>query len=118
MSSGTQVDLDWAGVDPTSPQSGHVGRGPASTNVPNAAGAGDGAYLTDEEILGMAPVGQTLLSVPEDAAREGATTQYDSKDATASPSRLDGQAGVPVLPDAMPQWMKTLAADPKHGAEA
>jgi hypothetical protein len=52
MSSGTPVELDWAGVD--------AGPGGVSTplaNGTNGAGSGTGEYLTDEEILGLEPVG-------------------------------------------------------------
>ena len=58
MSSGTQIDLDWTGVD-----AGQGGAAAPPASAPNGAGGGTNAYLTDEEILGMAPVGQTLLSV-------------------------------------------------------
>ncbi len=51
MGSGTQVDLDWAGADAAQ---GGVAAPPASG--PNTGAAG-GAYLTDEEILGIEPVG-------------------------------------------------------------
>src|SRR6478752_1947869 len=52
MSSGTQVDLDWAGID----------AGAGGTTAPPASdatdsGAGGTGYLTDEEILGIEPVG-------------------------------------------------------------
>ena len=47
MSSGTQVDMDWAGTD-----TGQGGAGAPPTSAPNSGAAG-AAYLTDEEILGI-----------------------------------------------------------------
>ena len=47
MSSGTQVDLDWAGPDAAQ---GGADASPAGAQETGAVG---GAYLTDEEILGM-----------------------------------------------------------------
>ena len=49
MSSGTQVELDWTEVD--------AAPGGASTPPANGAGSGPREYLTDEEILGLEPVG-------------------------------------------------------------
>jgi len=52
MSSGTQIDLDVLGTD--------AGQGGAATppaSGANGAGAGSGVYPTDEEILGIEPVG-------------------------------------------------------------
>ena len=61
MSSGTQVDLDWAGIDPPSPEGGFGGQAPPTAGGANIVGTGEGvrdaAYLTDEEILGIEPVG-------------------------------------------------------------
>jgi hypothetical protein len=49
MSSGAQVDLDWGGVDTAGAGSG--------------AGVQDAAYLTDEEILGIEPVGSAVVNL-------------------------------------------------------
>ena len=49
MSSGTQVDLDWYGTE-----MGQGGSSVPPAGVPNIGAAG-GAYLTDEEILGLDP---------------------------------------------------------------
>jgi hypothetical protein len=109
MSSEIQIESDWAGLDAAQ---GGVAAPPATD-----AGSGTGAYLTDEEILGMEPVGQTLLSAPETVtASAGAST--NPSDVTVNPSPLDGQARVSVLPETMPEWMLAAAGDPKHGAQA
>src|SRR6266436_1585527 len=52
MSSGTQVELDWTEVD-----AAPGGAATVPANGTNGAGSGTGAYLTDEEILGLEPVG-------------------------------------------------------------
>lgn len=63
MSSGAQVDLDWAGADAAG---GGAGASPADAGAAGVgAGLGAGArgadgssrYLTDEEILGITTVG-------------------------------------------------------------
>ena len=111
MSSGTQIEMDWTSLESTP---GGAVAPPVS--APNGAGAGTGAFLTDEEILGMEPVGQTLLSVPEGASKaaEAGATPEDLRDQGAA--LQNGQARVPVLP--MPEWMAAAAGDPKHGVEA
>src|ERR1700688_4814331 len=88
MSSGTQVDLDWAGTDAAQ---GGAATPPAS--LPNT-GAARGAYLTDEEILGIEPIGTSAtksngvipsearnLSSIEDAGNPGAQRDSSGKDA-------------------------------------
>src|SRR5258708_33950123 len=50
MSSGTQVELDWAGMD-----AAPGAAAPPSTLGAIVAEAKPGAYLTDEEILGIDP---------------------------------------------------------------
>src|SRR5580692_1607021 len=117
MSSETQVDLDWTGADP--PPAGGA----------NAAGVGAGTYLTDEEILGMEPVGAAASNrdvIPSEA-RNLSSIDDAGKKADSSSSR---QAGIPRNDNEkisaagqgsagqMPAWMQTLAADPQHGAEA
>jgi hypothetical protein len=85
MNSGTQIDLDVAGID--------AGQGGAATppaSGANGGGAGAGVYPTDEEILGIEP---------------------------PSPNSGSG-AQEPHAPNTMPEWMQSLAGDPKHGAEA
>ena len=71
MSSGTQVDLDWAGPDAAQ---GGAAASPAGAQETGAVG---GAYLTDEEILGIEPNSGTatthqpviLSARPEDSRR-------------------------------------------------
>ena len=74
MSSGTQID-------PPSPEGGYGGLGPLSVNVPATAGSGGRAYLTDEEILGIEPVDDTL-SVQEDATAGAITTENATRTRT------------------------------------
>jgi len=123
MSNGTQVDMDWAGTDVA--QSG-AGAPPAS--VPGTGTVGE-VYLTDEEILGLEPIGsraakpnsvitseaRNLFSV-EDGDESG--TQRDSS-AKGGP-RNDSQMNVAsqAANAQMPEWMRTVAADPRHGGEA
>src|SRR6266566_1965621 len=115
MSSGTQVELDWAGVD--------AAPGGASTPLANGAGSGTGAYLTDEEILGLEPVGVASKEhnriAPQDDKAESVGARH------AVPLQTEAQGARPVsggmeVQDApvMPEWMVAAAGDPKHGAEA
>jgi len=103
MSSGTQVELDWTEVD--------AAPGGASTPLANGAGSGTGAYLTDEEILGLEPVGVASKAqdrvAPQDDKAESVGARH------AVPLQREAQ-DVPV----MPEWMVAAAGDPKHGAEA
>jgi hypothetical protein len=130
MSSGTQVELDWTGIDAA--QSGPVGAPPSGAN-----GAGAGAQLTDEEILGIEPVGATTNTrrevVPSDgrnltgsSAGAGEKQQMESSGrssprndniASAAIPQNGGAGGSPTA-NAMPEWMVAAAGDPKHGAEA
>lgn len=110
MSSGTQVDLDWAGTDAA--QGGAVVP-PAS--APSAGAAGT-AYLTDEEILGIEPVSslRNENAARTDAQQVGAAeagepAEVDAAKSTQAEARATGE---------MPEWMRTVAADPKNGAEA
>ena len=146
MSSGTQVDLDWAGLC-----AGGEGTGANGAPVGNGAGAGAtvggagtasaaGAFLSDEEILGIDPVGAV-------APPRGTVILSEAK----NPSSIDGNGNDPQTPrdssgkngprfteiaqreqndnqnnfaerianPQMPEWMRTAtAADPAHGAEA
>jgi len=148
MSSGTQVDLDWAGVV----------NAPAS--VPDATGFSTGSHLSDEEILGIAPEHSTATSrrdvIPSEArnpssvvASGDAGVQRDSSgqnrprftenvhrernDPPSPENGCGGQAGTPSLEDSygvqaraqgqgqvevMPAWMQAAAGDPRHGVEA
>ena len=103
MSIGTQVELDWTEVD--------AAPGGASTPLANGAGSGTGAYLTDEEILGLEPVGVASKEhnrvAPQDDKAESVGARH------AVPLQPEAQ-GAPV----MPEWMVAAAGDPKHGAEA
>jgi hypothetical protein len=117
MSSGTQID-------PSSTNDGFGGQ-----VAPLAGASGAGTYLTDEEILGMEPVGAAASNrdvIPSEA-RNPSSIDDAGKKADSSSSR---QAGIPRNDNEnvgtaeqgsvgqMPAWMRTLAADPQHGAEA
>jgi hypothetical protein len=130
MSSGTQIELDWTGVDAAQ---GGAAAPPAS--VANGAGAEAGTYPTDEEILeidppspkggyggqahghaGNAGTESTGSQAPfVGASRHGGTVplQPTGQDATTISSRPQAQPA-----PAMPEWMRSAAGDPKHGAEA
>ncbi len=116
MSSGTQVDLDWAGTDAGRGTAGAPGAS-ASTN-----GGTNAAYLTDEEILGIDPPS------PDGGFGGLATDRVgraeDRRDGDALVGDL-GEAGEGQNPQAearatggMPSWMAAMAADPRHGGEA
>jgi hypothetical protein len=116
MSSGAQVDLDWAGSD--------VAQGGAAAPPASAAntGAAGGAYLTDEEILGIdppSPNGGFGGLGNDNAARTGAQQNVAAEAGGA------GDAGDTKTPQAearatgaMPTWMQVLASDPKYAGEA
>jgi hypothetical protein len=118
MSSGTQVELDWAGMDSASGAAA-----PPPTHGPNGVESGPGAYLTDEEILGIDPPspkggygGQALAN----ATAERAESQ-DTREINTSRPTDPGNANPKVVAGAgpsMPEWMVAAAGDPKHGAEA
>ena len=143
MSSGAQIDMDWAGID------GAAG-GAAAPPASGASGAGATAekYLTDEEILGIDPVGESTSArrdvIPSGARNpsgnfgSGETQQRDSSgkngprndDVAGAPRNGDaagasnsqdsqngGASGNAAAP-AMPEWMAAAAGDPLHGAEA
>jgi len=110
MSSGTQVDLDWAGA-------GQGGSGAPPASAPNSGAAGS-AYLTDEEILGMEPSapnggvgddkGIGARALMGDAESLGSGQAGDTESTQAEACSTGG----------MPAWMATAAADPQHGGEA
>src|ERR1700733_3999750 len=103
MSGGTQVDLDWAGTE--------AGQATA-TSVPAPGGAAGERYLTDEEILGIEPVGASADSqrsaIPSEARNRSSVgddgdpvTQRDSsaKDGPRNGSQMNGAAKA-----AIPDW--------------
>jgi cell pole-organizing protein PopZ len=120
MSSGTQIDLDWSGVNAalsdaaTPPPSGATG-----------ASTGAGTYLTDEEILGIDPPspkgghgGQGLDHAGNTSARNagsGAPT-VGARHAVPLPTTPQGQTPGATA-QVMPEWMLAATGDPKHGAE-
>ena len=123
MSSGTQVDLDWAGTD-----GGQSGAGAPPAGAP-AIGASGGEYLTDEEILGIEPIGvsstrsgnrsrneATNLSSIDEAGNPGA--QRDSSGNDGPRNDNQNRATSQAAGAQMPEWMRAVAADPKSGAEA
>ena len=129
MSSGTQVDLDWAGTDSPSPDKGELG-GAGASSAP-APGKPAAKYLTDEEILGIEPsspaqgsdVVARLFRGGESGAEGGgdaAAVNRALSDGTNIPGSKDsGYSGRGDLTDAaMPGWMAAAAADPRHSAEA
>jgi hypothetical protein len=110
MSSATQVDLNWAGPDVA-----QTGAGAPLASAPNP-GAAVGAYLTDEEILGIEPVGKfgNDNAVRTDVQQNGTTGAGGRTDAEAAKGT---QAEACATGD-MPQWIAALAGDPKNGPEA
>jgi hypothetical protein len=119
MSSGTQVDLDWAGTD--AGQSG-ASAPPASASNTGATG---GAYLTDEEILGIES--HATNGGFGGGARQG--TDGGASNDTQLGGITDVNRTVELRTDenpqaearatgGMPSWMAAAAADPKHGGEA
>src|SRR5258708_32685057 len=142
MSSGAQVEMNWAGLD--------AAPGAAATPAASGAnGAGTAAekYLTDEEILGIDPVGESTSArrdvIPSGARNPsgnfagGETRQRDSSgkgsprnddvaaaprngDAAGAPNSQDSQNGGAsgnAAASAMPEWMAAAAGDALHGAE-
>src|SRR6266853_3899648 len=130
MSSGTQIDLDWSGVN--------AAQSDAATPAPSGVnGAGAGTQITDEEILGIEPVGAATNIhrdvIPREARNpsgspagagdkqqrhsSGKSSPRNDNVAGAAISQNDSAAGSPTA-NAMPEWMLAAAGDPKHGAEA
>ena len=113
MSSGTQVDVEWAGMDAV-----QGGAAEVPVNAPGASRGANGAgtspsRMTEEEILGMdSPSpndgfsGHPRAESASDGKPEGARH--------AVPLQSDPASG---LAD-MPGWMAAAANDPKHAAEA
>ena len=121
MSSGTQVELDWTGLDATQ----GAATAPSSSGATGAE-SGPGVHLTDEEILGIDPpspkggYGGQASDLAGNTSTEGAGIKAPSAGAPhAVPLQLAPQGdmkGGAVL--AMPEWMLAAAGDPKHGVEA
>jgi hypothetical protein len=119
MSSGTQVDLDWAETDAAQSR---VAALPASAP---STGAASGGYLTDEEILGINPPSPNSGFGGQARQGEGAGEAGQVRDTSshheAQALRNDtfqANEAVQAANAQMPEWMATLAADPKNGAEA
>src|SRR5258706_4639360 len=142
MSSGAQIDMDWAGIY------GAAG-GAAAPPASGASGAGATAekYLTDEEILGIDPVGESTSTrrdvIPSGARNPsgnfggGETQQRDSSgkngprnddvaggprngDAAGAPNSQDSQNGGAsgnATAPAMPAWIAAAAAGPPHATQ-
>ncbi len=112
MNSATQVDLDWAVTD-----AGQGGAGAPAASAPNS-GATGGAYLTDEEILGIDPPSPDggFGAQARPAEQLGDAGQQRDSSGKNGP-RNDSVQGTTASAQ-MPEWMATLAADPKHGGEA
>jgi hypothetical protein len=117
MSSGTQVDLDWAGTD--------AGQGGAPV-LPASAPSNGAAYLTDEEILGIEPNSGTaathqpvILSEAKNLSSiNGAGEDATKRDSSGKDGPQNDNVHGTSPSAAMPSWMASLAADPKHGGEA
>jgi hypothetical protein len=125
MSSGTQIELDMLGTD-----AGQGGAAAAPASGANGTGAGAGVYPTDEEILGMEPAGAIAparrdvipsearnLSSIDDAGNAGTQRDSSGKESPRNDNAQGSAAGQTSL-GSMPEWMQSLAGDPKHGAEA
>src|ERR1039458_6970484 len=101
MSSGSQVDLDWAGMDA------------GANGLPGAASAAESsasaiARMSDEEILGISPSETDANPGGElDAGAMAVGARH------AVPLRSTESSTAPV----MPAWMQAVAADPKHRSE-
>src|SRR6267378_406574 len=118
MSSGTQVELDWAGMDAAS------GAAASQTTLGAiVAEAKPGAYLTDEELLGIDPPspkdgygGQAQGDEGAERAETHRTPEMNTP-RPADPGNTNPNAVAGAGPS-MPEWMVAAAGDPKHGAEA
>jgi hypothetical protein len=117
MSSGTQIELDWSGIDPA----------PDGTPTPPAGGVHStgsetGVRLTDEEILGIEPVGATTTArrdvIPSEARNLSSIDSGGNEGAQRDSSSKSSPRNDSAALNAMPEWMRSAAGDPKHGAEA
>ncbi|MBZ5662588.1 MAG: hypothetical protein LAO08_19465 [Acidobacteriia bacterium] len=130
MSSGTQVDLDWAGMDAGQSGAPEVpAKVPGAARVENGAGA-TSSQMTDEEILGMDSVGDLIspsrVVIPSEARSlssiDGLENSDEQRDSSGKDRpRNDNVKGIDqetAASAAMPAWMQAVAADPKHAAEA
>jgi hypothetical protein len=131
MISGTQADLDWAGTDTPSPNGGYGEQGTAGA-PPAAAGNGaaGAASLTDEQILGLEPIdagertnNSVILSEAKNLSRwtdgQAVESKRDSsRENRAQNDTIGDAAADPMAGAAMPEWMQSAAADPRHAAEA
>src|ERR1700730_4217032 len=121
MSSGTQIERDWTRADAA--QSSSATAPPSGAN---GAGAGAGAYLTDEEILGIDPPspkgghgGQGLDHAGNTSARNAGSEAPSVGARHPTPLQTTPQGETPgAAAQVMPEWMLEAAGDPKHGAEA
>ncbi len=121
MSSGTQVELDWTGLDATQ----GAATAPSSRGA-NGAESGPGVHLTDEEILGIDPpspkggYGGQASDLAGNTSTESAgitAPSVGARHAVPLQPAAQGNAMGPTV-NAMPEWMLAAAGDPKHGAEA
>jgi hypothetical protein len=127
MSSGAQIEMDWAGIDAAP---GAVAAPPVGGA--SGAGAAPEKYLTDEEILGIDPpspkdgYGGQARTLVGNAATQRSADQAPSVGArhavplqpTAQASEQVSSATQGQVASTMPEWMVAAAGDPTHGAEA
>jgi hypothetical protein len=116
MSSGTQIDVDWAGID-GAPE---VATAPPTSGA-HGARSESTTSLTDEEILGIVPTGTETTN--RDVISSEARNPSPSSNRNGAPSSQDGngvrtQAEHSGTAGEMPAWMQAAAGDPTHGAEA
>ena len=125
MSSGTQVNMDWAR---TGVAAGGAGDSSAGAAAPGTGVAGSG-YLTDEEILGIeqvdiaAPSGNSVIlseaknlsSISDD---HEATGKRDSSGKGGPQNDRQNAFAERAESSPMPDWMIAAAADPKIAGEA
>jgi hypothetical protein len=133
MSSATQVDLDWAGMDSV-PGGAGVSLGRQNEGPAVANGSAGAAYLTDEEILGI-DVGagdnasvilseaknpsDGFASGAENPQRDSSGTNRPQNDTNADTAHSEPSEGaVSASRGEMPGWMAAAAGDPRHSAEA
>jgi hypothetical protein len=136
MNSGTQVDLVWAGMD-SAPGGAGVSLAPKNEGRVPVSDATGTAYLTDEEILGLEPLGSSrskdsavVLSEaknPSDVFSDGAENRQRDSSGTNRPQNDtdEGRAHSETRDNAvntsfgeMPAWMAAAAGDPRHSGEA